>query len=306
MDITPRDVTYFLAVAKHGRLAKAAEACHVTQPAITKAIQRLEAECGLTLFERDARGTRLTAEGERFREVAESLARSYEEAMRVAANVRAQQSGLLRLGTTDSTRAGLVPLTLSALLRQRPGLRATLQIGQSDLLVRAIVEGHLDIAVVPTYGPPPEGCDHVNVGADPHLPVMSAKHPLAGRSRLVPADLMPYSWINTAQDKTGFQSLSALFARYRLPAPTVAVEIEYASEAVLSLVRTSDLLAMIPRSLFRETDRLDLHQVAIPEFFIDRSVMCLTRSGVERSPLTAAFCDLLMLQAEARRGGASA
>jgi DNA-binding transcriptional LysR family regulator len=304
MDITPRDVNYFLAVARHGRLAKAAEACHVTQPALTKAIQRMEAECGLTLFERDARGTRLTAEGERFREVAESLNKSYEEAMRVAADVRAQQSGLLRVGTTDTTRGGLVAGTLSVLLRQRPGLRANLLIGRSDQLVHAVLEGQLDVAVAPIYGAPPAGCDHVKVGEDPHLPVMSAKHPLARRAPLAPTDLMPYGWIHGAKDSAAFRSLSALFASFQLPAPTVTVEVEYASEAVLSLVRTSDMLAMIPRSLYRAADQHGLHLISIPEFHIDRTVLCLTRSGAERSPLTTAFCELLMAQTEAWRSPA--
>ncbi|SFQ37144.1 LysR family transcriptional regulator [Variovorax sp. 770b2] len=305
MDITPRDVNYFLAVVEHGRLAKAAEACHVTQPALTKAIQRLEAECGLILFERDARGMRLTAEGERFKEVAQLLGRRYENAIQVAANVRAQQSGLLRLGSTDATRASIVPSTLSALLRQRPGLRATLQIRRSDQLALAVVQGQLDVAVIPTYGAAPEGCDHVKIGQDPHLPVMSARHPLAGRSRLAPADLMPYRWINGAHDSAGFQNLGALFARHQLPAPIVAVEVEYASESVLSLVRNSDMLAMIPRSFFRATDQLDFRVVPIPDFHIDRSVLCITRAGMERSPLTAAFCDLLLQQAQAAPGGGS-
>jgi DNA-binding transcriptional LysR family regulator len=302
MNITPRDVNYFLAVARHGRLGPAAKACGVTQPALTKAILRLEAECGLVLFERDARGMQLTPEGRRFNEVAEQLGKTYEEVLRVAADARAEQSGRLRLGSTDTTRVGLVSLVLSALVRQRPGLRATLQIGRSDQLARAVADGHLDAAVIPSYGEPPEGCDHVEVGEDPHLPVMSTMHPLARHSRLAPSDLMPFNWIHGARSSAGYQSLKALFARFELPAPTVAVEVEYASETVLSLVRASEMLAMVPRSLYRAADQHGLQLISIPEFHIDRSVLCLTRSGTECSPLTKAFCDLLMVQTKAWRG----
>lgn len=293
MNLTPRDVDYFLAVAKHGRLSDAAKACGVTQPTLTKAIQRLESACALVFFERDARGMHLTAEGRRFHEVAEQLGQSYDEAARTAADLRAQQSGLLRLGTTDGTRTALVPVVLAALLRQRPGLRAVLKIGQSDQLVQAVLEGHLDVVVVPAYGALPAGCDHLKVGEDPLLPVMSVKHPLAKRSQLEPTDLTPYHWIGPARNSAGHKSLCDLCARLQLPEPTLAVEIEYASEAVLSLVQSTTLLAMIPRSLYRTTDQHDLRLISIPEFSIDRTVHWVRRSGTGPSPLTQAFCDLL-------------
>ena len=66
MNISLKDVSYFLAVAGTTRLSEAADICEVTQPAISKAMRRLEGELGLTLLERHARGTRLTAAGRQF------------------------------------------------------------------------------------------------------------------------------------------------------------------------------------------------------------------------------------------------
>lgn len=295
MEIAPRDVNYFLAVVQHGRLAPAAEACNVTQPALTKAIRRLETECGLTLFERSTTGMLLTAEGVRFREVAEALSRSYENAMRVAADVRAQQACLLRVGCTDTTRASLVPATLATLLRQRPGLRASLQIGRSDQLARAV---RLDIAVIPTYGEAPAGCDCIEVGEDSHLPVMSAQHPLAQRRQIMPRYLAAYGWVAAGKDSASLQSIDALFMRFQLPPPIVAVEIEYMTEAVLALVRASELLAMVPRSIYRDTDQLGLQLISIPGFRLERSVCCITRSGAEPSALKTAFCELIAMQTQ--------
>jgi DNA-binding transcriptional LysR family regulator len=298
MNITPCDLHYFLAIAKHKQLVKAAEICNVTQPALTKAVHRLEAECGLKLLKRDGRGIQLTEEGARFKTVAESLYKTYQDAKRTAADIRAQESGLLRLGTTDASPSSLVASTLSMLLRQRPGLRATLKFGRSDQLASAVLEGQLDVAIVPVHGAPPAGCDSIRVGEDPHLPVMSVRHPLAARFVLTPAELMPYGWIQGGQHSAAFQDLSALFARYELPAPTLAVEVDYATEAMLSLLRASDMLSLIPRSLFRGANQHDLFLVPIPDFRIDQTVLCLTRSGAEKSPLTKAFCDLLIAQTE--------
>lgn len=63
MPLSVKDIEYFLAVVRRGALSGAAEEMGVTQPAVTKAIQRVEAEFGVMLFERSGRGVNLTSAG---------------------------------------------------------------------------------------------------------------------------------------------------------------------------------------------------------------------------------------------------
>ena len=202
MNFTLRDIRYFLAIASAGRLAQAAQACNVAQPTLTKAIQRLESEFGLRLFERSARGTHLTAEGRRFVEVAQELSTRYAETLRVTGELRAQQTGMLRIGVTDATRTGPLPQALATLTRQRPVLRVVLRVGQSDRMAHAVRESELDVALVPTYEGASFGCDRLDLGSDPQCPVSGRFHPLAQRSRISAADLAPFSWILRSEEHT--------------------------------------------------------------------------------------------------------
>src|SRR5690606_37595565 len=159
MALTFRDVGYFLAVAKAGLLATAAAECEISQPALTKAIRRVEAEFGLELFERSARGMRLTAAGLRFLEQAQRMYVEYSDTVLLADEMRAQRAGLMRIGATDTTARNRVMPALASLLRKRPALRVRLRFGRSDTLMREVISGDLDVAVVPVYeGQSPE-CD---------------------------------------------------------------------------------------------------------------------------------------------------
>jgi len=293
MNFSLKDVEYFLSAARLGGLGQAARACGVTQPSITRAIQRLEAEFGLPLFERTAHGADLTLAGRRFMEVAQNLSTSYDNASRFAAEVRARQAGNLRIGVTNTTRMSFVPAALSTLVRQRPGIRVALRAGPSDQLVQAVQEGELDIAVIPSDGEWPENCQGVEVGTDPYLPVVSARHPLAKHSTVAPSDLVGYSWIAGAQGSAAYRTLAATCARCAIPPPTVTVEADRITEMTLAMVQSTELLILVPRSLFRATDRHGLHILPVPEFHIARTALCLVRKGVAWSPLMDAFVQTM-------------
>src|SRR5438046_3131714 len=123
MSLAIRDIRYFLAVARTGQLATAAEGEGVTQPALTKAMRRVEDEFGLQLFERSVRGMALTAAGLRVAEEMQKLQAAYADTVLLADEMRARQAGLLRIGVTDTTAGNRMAAVLGPLLVQRPGLR---------------------------------------------------------------------------------------------------------------------------------------------------------------------------------------
>src|SRR6218665_1333049 len=151
MPLSIRDIEYFLAVAKTGLLSAAADELGVTQSALTKAVQRVEAEFDLPLFERSARGMALTSAGQRMLGQAHRLRADYADLVLLANEMRARQSGLLRVGVTDTTAGNRVALALGSLLAQRPGLRVHLRVDRSDALAALLHEGALDLALVPVY-----------------------------------------------------------------------------------------------------------------------------------------------------------
>ncbi|MDM0118107.1 LysR family transcriptional regulator, partial [Variovorax sp. J22R133] len=94
------DIDYFLAVAQHGQVRRAAAALGLSQPALTKGLQRLEKELGFPLFERGARGMTLTPVAEQFRQRTQTLRASLGDAIKEAADLHLGAMGTLRVGVS--------------------------------------------------------------------------------------------------------------------------------------------------------------------------------------------------------------
>lgn len=99
-----RQLRYFATVSAHGSFSRAAGYLHLTQPAVSRQVQNLEAELGLALLRRTSNTVSLTAAGELFYEEARDLLARADQAIR---RVRAQTDGaVLRVGYVASLTAG--------------------------------------------------------------------------------------------------------------------------------------------------------------------------------------------------------
>src|SRR4051794_20991781 len=113
------DLRYFVAVAEEAHVGRAAQRLGVTQPALTKGVQRLEASLGLQLFERSPRGMALTSVGEVFFERAKHLCVGLDEAVQEASDLHLGAIGTIRIGVSPLFADTLVAETFALLLRQR-------------------------------------------------------------------------------------------------------------------------------------------------------------------------------------------
>lgn len=289
-----RDVQYFLSVAKTGLLSAAADEQGVTQPALTKAVRRVEAEFGLQLFERSARGMVLTSAGQRVAEQAQRLQADYADTVLLANEMRAQQSGLLRVGVTDTTSGNRVAAALGTLLNQRPGLRVRLRVDRSDTLATLVREGELDVALVPAYEGQPLDAERTKVDNDPMLPLVRMGHPLTQRSRVSLADVAAYGWILGPATSAAFKVITDIFACHNLAAPRVVMEVPFASELNLSVLTATDLVTLVPRSFMRHADDSRFAVLPVPSLRVPRTVVLLSRPGSSWSPLMQALRDSLL------------
>lgn len=152
MNITLRQLRYLLAVARHGHFGRAAEAVHVSQPALSMQIKALEAEFGATLFERGPAGAVPTPEGRAL----------CDQANRVLAEVASLeqlsrqpgQGGRLVLGMIPTIAPYLLPVVLPDLRARDISRDLHLREAQTARLLDELASGQLDAAVIAT---PPEG-----------------------------------------------------------------------------------------------------------------------------------------------------
>ncbi len=189
MNITLRQLRYFLALARLGHFTRAAETMHVTQPALSMQIRALEDEVGSPLVERTPTGVVLTPQGRAL----ESHARHVMAAMAGLEQAMRQpgQGGRLMLGMIPTVAPYLLPQALPILRARDLSRDLHLREAQTDRLVDELCQGRLDVAVVAT---PPDSADLVAVPlfTDPFL-LAGSRDRIArlGRSRPEPRDLDP-------------------------------------------------------------------------------------------------------------------
>ncbi len=151
-------VRYFLALCRTLNFTRAAEACNVTQPALTRAIQRLEDELGGPLLYRERSLTQLTPLGRAMMPHLEAMVRAAEAISQAAADMR-RQTPLLRVGLADGLSASLIVGSLGELERRFPGLELHLQSDDQKTLIEFLLQGETDAALLIDDGELPERLD---------------------------------------------------------------------------------------------------------------------------------------------------
>jgi len=294
MDFSLRDLSYFLAVVTHGHLGRAASACAVTQPALSKSLKRLEDETGLALFDRAGRAIRPTSAGLAFAEHARKVVNQYDDAVRHAEGLRTGGAGLLRLGATAATMDTVVMPALELLLPAQPGLRVVLTLGLSDELPDVVEQGDVDLAVAPSDGGRGGILRQDAVGQDVRRLVASRRHPLYRRGPVSLDDLAGQRWILPKRTSVARQRLDAFFARADRPLPRAALEVDFISAGALKLVAASELLTLAPAGLLEDSAEAGVAalrvQAALP---LSRDISLLSRRGAVWSPMMKAFRAVL-------------
>jgi LysR family hydrogen peroxide-inducible transcriptional activator len=147
-NLTLRQLRYVDALAKHGHFGRAAEACAVSQPALSVQIRDLESALGTPLFERGPRQVRLTALGEEFASRAREILRAVDELDDLARASREGLVGRLRIGVIPTIAPYLLPTLIPTLTRLHAGLDIHVRETVTPRLIEELGEGRLDCAIV--------------------------------------------------------------------------------------------------------------------------------------------------------------
>lgn len=143
-----RQLRYFAALAEHGHFGRAAEACAISQPALSQQIKELEQVLGAPLVERSARRVRLTRLGAEFAQRSRAILRSVDDLDDLARARRQSLSGRLSLGVIPTIAPYLLPQLVKALPAHFPDIELTLREAVTQRLVGYLLEGRLDTAIV--------------------------------------------------------------------------------------------------------------------------------------------------------------
>src|SRR5487761_1244135 len=139
------ELRWLLVLAELEHVTRAAEAVHLSQPALSKAIARLEREVGLPLFDRRGRTLRLNRHGRLFRDGGERALSELDTTRRHLAELIGPESGTVPLGFLPTLGTWLVPELVRSFRADHPGVRLQLHQSSADGLVQALRAGLVDL-----------------------------------------------------------------------------------------------------------------------------------------------------------------
>ena len=148
IQMTLRQLRYFDALARHGHFGRAAESCSISQPALSMQIKEMEDVLGGVLLERSARQVTLTKFGEEIVQRVREILRSVDELGDFARAARDRLAGRLRIGMIPTIAPYLLPKVIENLARMHPELDIHVRETLTPKLIKEVVEGRLDTAIV--------------------------------------------------------------------------------------------------------------------------------------------------------------
>jgi LysR family hydrogen peroxide-inducible transcriptional activator len=148
INVTLRQLRYFDALARHGHFGRAAEACAVSQPALSMQIKEMEQALGGVLLERSARQVALTKFGEELLQRVRDILRSVDELGDFARASQDRLAGRLRVGMIPTIAPYLLPKVIENLARLHPELDIHVRETLTQKLIKEVAEGRLDTAIV--------------------------------------------------------------------------------------------------------------------------------------------------------------
>jgi LysR family transcriptional regulator, hydrogen peroxide-inducible genes activator len=148
INVTLRQLRYFDALARHGHFGRAAEACSISQPALSMQIKEMEEALGGMLLERSARQVALTRFGEELVERVRDILRSVEELGDFARAAHARFVGRLHIGMIPTVAPYLLPKVIGNLSRTYPELDIQVREALTPRLIQELAEGRLDTAIL--------------------------------------------------------------------------------------------------------------------------------------------------------------
>ena len=221
-NVTLRQLRVFTEVARRLSFVRAAEALHLTPPAVTMQIKELEAAVELPLFDRQGRNVSLTTAGEYLLVYAKRMLSTIKEAEDAMARLRRVETGVLNVGLV-STAKYFVPRLLARFREEHPGVEVRLAVsGNREQLVALLHGGEVDMAVMGR--PPRELATRAEpLAAHPLVFVAPPGHPLLARDRVAAAALEDLPFIVREPGSGTRKAMEDFFAEQRV-SPRITME----------------------------------------------------------------------------------
>lgn len=280
---------YFVAVAEEGQMTRAAAKLHMAQPALSQAIAQLEAELGVPLFERHARGVGLTRAGEEFYETARRAVAAATDALQTAQSLARSGEGTIAFGFLGSPPALDSPQTLEAFADAHPGISIRYQELPFPFTPTSLWLSPVDVAACHRPPTDPKVWGRT-LRLEPRAVLAPARHPLATRDELSLADVVDEAFVgfhpSVEPAWAGFWSLDD----HRGGPPRLVTDDRAANpQEVLASLAPGLAITTVPSSIAGLLATIATGLVAIPLRDADPAAVTLVGHADRRNLLVQTF-----------------
>lgn len=285
-DVELGELRYFHAVASAGSFAEGARRSHVSAPAVSKAIKKLEERLNVELFDRSGRKVALTSAGSVMLQKTTEVLEALEQLGGAVMATHTELRGELRIGTTEAFAAHALPVALARLVRAHPGLVPQTFLMAPALVERRLLEGDLDVGLISRRRSHPDGLRVESLVRSPTSIVCGVGHPLYGSERVDAEALQDHAFVT-----------SRFFGQPESAAAKVPGRIGATVEMLqmaIQMVGEGSLLGVFPDVMIRcQLNHGELHRIPSTDPLPELELVALTRPSSASHPAAEALLSVL-------------
>jgi DNA-binding transcriptional LysR family regulator len=284
MDINQLEV--LVAVATEQSFSRAAESLHRTQPAVSQAIRRLEAELGEPLFDRSSKDGTLTAAGRVLLEFAQQMLNLRKTAHTAIRELKDLNRGKLALSANEYTVMYLLPV-LPVFRSRHPHIKVEVKRSLASRIASEVLGRGVEIGIV-SFKPSEAGIASIPVVTDELALIVAPNHPLAGKETVSVRELGAESFIAHNVPSPYRDRVVRTFEKYKTP---LNISLEMPTlEAIKRLVEKEMGVALVPRLTAQvEIARKQVVALTVREMRLERRLYLVYRKGATLSHAARAF-----------------
>ena len=293
---TLRQLKVFEAVARLRSFSRAAEELHLTQPAVSAQVSKLEDHAGLPLFEQMGKKIHLTAAGEQMLQSSREIIQKFQEAEEAMAQFKNVSGGRLNVSVI-SAGDYFFPRLLVEFAQRHAGVTFNFGVCNREELLAQLKENRTDLAVMVR---PPEDADTVAQAFAPHpyVVVAAPTHPLAGEKRIPVTRVLREPFVVREKGSDTWTSMAEAFGEY-LPSLNLAMEIRSTETIKQAVIAGMGLSFLSAHTVSRELQAHSLVMLDVQGFPLMLNWYVVHRRTKRLPPVAQAFKSFLLKEGAA-------
>lgn len=289
MNLGSRDLRAIIALVEERNFTRAAQRCHLSQPAFSALIRTLEEGLGARLFERSTRNVELTPEGRLFESSARRALADLDAMVDDFRDHAMRRKGRVAVAALPSLAAGWLPTVLAEYRRRYPGIELELFDTLSDGCIALVRGKRVDFALASAAGDDAEFSTEV-LCSDGFYLVCPHGHPLAAVDKVRVKDLQRHPFVHLARSSSVRQHLEAAFHPLRM---RTVLEVEHLA-SVAGLVKAGLGITVVPELTLFHFERAGLVVKPLQARGLARTIYLVRRRSGRLSAAAQALYDLAL------------